>query len=99
MATVSQKTLDWLYRVISSVSSNYPPMVSLPRSFSLPNNQRFEQNSHDPNQAYLDPNRTYNDVAQVLSQYPDFSPRTDVYSKPLPRFYLDLWDMVVELTN
>ena len=33
-------------------------------------------------------NRTYNDVAQALSQYPSLSPRTDVHSTrpvPLPR--------------
>ncbi|KAI1500307.1 UEV domain-containing protein [Biscogniauxia marginata] len=29
---------------------------------------------------YLDVNRTYNDVAQALSQYPSLSPRTDVHT-------------------
>lgn len=29
-------------------------------------------------------NRTYNDVAQILSQYPSLSPRTDVHSTPCP---------------
>lgn len=29
---------------------------------------------------YHDVNRTYNDVAQALSQYPSLSPRTDVHS-------------------
>ncbi|WEW58378.1 Suppressor protein stp22 of temperature-sensitive alpha-factor receptor and arginine permease [Emydomyces testavorans] len=55
MASVSQKTLDWLYRVLTS-------------------------NSHDPSQGYRDPNRTYNDVAHLLSQYQGFAPRTDVYT-------------------
>ncbi|KAJ9156577.1 ESCRT-I component [Pleurostoma richardsiae] len=31
---------------------------------------------------YHDVNRTYNDVAQVLSQYPSLSPRTDVHTFP-----------------
>jgi hypothetical protein len=31
-------------------------------------------------QEYHDVNRTYNDVAQALSQYPSLSPRTDVHS-------------------
>ncbi|AEO64695.1 uncharacterized protein THITE_2110989 [Thermothielavioides terrestris NRRL 8126] len=31
---------------------------------------------------YHDVNRTYNDVAQALSQYPSLSPRTDVYTFP-----------------
>lgn len=34
-------------------------------------------------QEYHDVNRTYNDVAQALSQYPSLSPRTDVHSKNL----------------
>lgn len=34
---------------------------------------------------YHDVNRTYNDVAQALSQYPSLSPRTDVHSMLLPR--------------
>ncbi|KAK2827860.1 hypothetical protein FQN49_007269 [Arthroderma sp. PD_2] len=55
MAAVPQKTLEWLYRVLTS-------------------------NAHDPNQAYHDPNRTYSDTAQLLSQFPTFSPRTDVYT-------------------
>ncbi|KEF57386.1 uncharacterized protein A1O9_05303 [Exophiala aquamarina CBS 119918] len=29
---------------------------------------------------YHDPNRTYSDLAHVLSRYPGFGPRTDVYS-------------------
>ncbi|KAM5439311.1 Suppressor protein stp22 of temperature-sensitive alpha-factor receptor and arginine permease [Microsporum ferrugineum] len=55
MAAVPQKTLEWLYRVLTS-------------------------NAHDPNQAYRDPNRTYSDTAQLLAQFPSFSPRTDVYT-------------------
>ncbi|EFQ97678.1 ESCRT-I component [Nannizzia gypsea CBS 118893] len=50
MAAVPQKTLEWLYRVLTS------------------------------NQAYRDPNRTYSDTAQLLAQFPSFSPRTDVYT-------------------
>lgn len=38
-----------------------------------------------PLQEYSNVNRTYNDVAQVLSQYPSLSPRTDVHSTQLPR--------------
>lgn len=37
-----------------------------------------------PLQEYSNVNRTYNDVAQVLSQYPSLSPRTDVHSTQLP---------------
>ncbi|EGD84304.1 hypothetical protein H112_07999 [Trichophyton rubrum D6] len=50
MAAVPQKTLEWLYRVLTT------------------------------NQAYRDPNRTYSDTAQLLAQFPSFSPRTDVYT-------------------
>jgi ESCRT-I complex subunit TSG101 len=40
-------------------------------------------------QEYHDVNRTYNDVAQALSQYPSLSPRTDVYStQPSPALAL-----------
>jgi ESCRT-I complex subunit TSG101 len=39
-----------------------------------------EQGRNDPSRTYIDPNRTYNDVAHLLSQYPHFAPRTDVYS-------------------
>lgn len=35
-------------------------------------------------QEYRDPNRTYSDLAHVLSRHPGFGPRTDVYSGLLP---------------
>ncbi|OJJ44421.1 hypothetical protein ASPZODRAFT_71772 [Penicilliopsis zonata CBS 506.65] len=55
MATVPQRTLNWLYSVLT-------------------------KDHHDPKQTYLDPNRTYYDVARALTQYPTLSPRTDVYT-------------------
>ncbi|KAK2769445.1 hypothetical protein FQN53_006180 [Emmonsiellopsis sp. PD_33] len=55
MAAVPQKTLTWLYRVLTNTDQG-------------------------PNQTYLDPNRTYNDVASLLAQHAGFAPRTDVYT-------------------
>ncbi|EEQ90870.1 ESCRT-I component [Blastomyces dermatitidis ER-3] len=55
MATVPQKTLTWLYRVLTNPE-------------------------YGPNQTYRDPNRIYNDVVNLLAQYPGFAPRTDVYT-------------------
>ncbi|EEH23584.1 hypothetical protein PABG_05795 [Paracoccidioides brasiliensis Pb03] len=55
MARVSQKTLNWLHRVLSNAE-------------------------YGPDQAYKDPSRTYNDVANLLFQHPDFTPQTDVYT-------------------
>ncbi|KAG5293948.1 ESCRT-I component [Histoplasma capsulatum G186AR] len=55
MAVVPQKTLTWLYRVLTNPE-------------------------YGPNQAYRDPNRTYNDVTNLLAQYPGFVLRTDVYT-------------------
>ncbi|KAJ5181406.1 hypothetical protein N7449_011553 [Penicillium cf. viridicatum] len=52
---VPQRTLNWLYSVLS-------------------------KDHYDPQQTYRDPNRTYHDVANALSQYPSLSPRTDVYT-------------------
>ncbi|KAG0153588.1 tumor susceptibility protein [Penicillium digitatum] len=52
---VPQKTLNWLYSVLS-------------------------KDHYDPQQTYRDPNRTYHDVANALSQFPSLSPRTDVYT-------------------
>ncbi|KAI4123080.1 MAG: hypothetical protein LQ338_005451 [Usnochroma carphineum] len=53
MAQVPQKTLNWLYDVLSN--------------------------------EYRDVDRTYSDVARTLSSHPNFSIRTDVYSKALQR--------------
>ncbi|KAJ5211376.1 Steadiness box [Penicillium cf. griseofulvum] len=50
-----QRTLNWLYSVLS-------------------------KDHYDPQQTYRDPNRTYHDVVNALSQYPSLSPRTDVYT-------------------
>ena len=72
MTPVPQRTLEWLWRVLTSVST-----LQLYRS-AYPTNS--SQNSHDPRQAYVDPQRTYSDVAHLLSQYRHFAPRTDVYS-------------------
>ncbi|EER38650.1 ESCRT-I component [Histoplasma capsulatum H143] len=55
MAVVPQKTLTWLYRVLTNAE-------------------------YGSNQAYRDPNRTYNDVTNLLAQYPGFVLRTDVYT-------------------
>ncbi|CAG8888776.1 unnamed protein product [Penicillium egyptiacum] len=52
---VPQRTLNWLYSVLS-------------------------KDHYDPQQTYRDPNRTYHDVANALSQFPSLSPRTDVYT-------------------
>lgn len=75
MSAVPPKTLEWLYRVLTSVRR--PSFAFAPVSQLLTNGK---QNRHDPRQAYVDPNRTYNDVAHLLAQNPHFSPRTDVYS-------------------
>ncbi|KAI2729611.1 hypothetical protein CBS147354_996 [Penicillium roqueforti] len=40
----------------------------------------LSKDHYDPQQTYRDPNRTYHDVANALSQYPSLSPRTDVYT-------------------
>ncbi|TPX08080.1 uncharacterized protein E0L32_010280 [Thyridium curvatum] len=75
---VQQHILNWLYSVLTSVC---PSLFAECRivivkllltlcSLSL------------PRQEYHDVNRTYNDVAQALSQYPSLSPRTDVHTFP-----------------
>ncbi|KAJ5422751.1 Steadiness box [Penicillium cf. griseofulvum] len=40
----------------------------------------LSKDHYDPQQTYRDPNRTYHDVVNALSQYPSLSPRTDVYT-------------------
>ncbi|KAI1973084.1 suppressor protein stp22 of temperature-sensitive alpha-factor receptor and arginine permease [Ophidiomyces ophidiicola] len=41
---------------------------------------RVLSTSNYNNQAYQDPTRTYHDVVQLLTQYPNFAPKTDVYT-------------------
>ena len=72
-AAVPQKTLNWLYFVLTKASR-----VSLPLSESW---LTTDQEHYDARQTYHDPNRTYYDVASALAQYPSLTPRTDVYSE------------------
>lgn len=69
---VQQHVLNWLYRVLTSVRTGRraTPPKAYPRLGTDPS----------PPQEYHDVNRTYNDVAQALSQYPSLLPRTDVHS-------------------
>ncbi|PGH23064.1 hypothetical protein AJ80_02837 [Polytolypa hystricis UAMH7299] len=55
MSRVPERTLSWLYRVLTNTE-------------------------YGASQSYYDPNRTYNDVANLLAQYQSFSPRTEVYT-------------------
>lgn len=72
---VPQRTLNWLYSVLSKVGlSKIPHIIGLLKPL---------QDHYDPQQTYRDPNRTYHDVANALAQYPSLSPRTDVYSECL----------------
>ena len=81
MAAVPQRTLNWLYSVLTRVRWHnflcfhplFPPGMILIMA--------LVQDHHDSRQTYQDPNRTYYDVANVLAQYPSLSPRTDVYSE------------------
>lgn len=69
---VPQRTLNWLYSVLTKVCNFFNDPCSSLTSF---------QDHYDPKQTYHDPNRAYHDVVNALSQYPSLSPRTDVYSK------------------
>ena len=53
-----------------------PPLTAIPTDDADPSSPSLQE--------YSNVNRTYNDVAQVLSQYPSLSPRTDVHSTQLP---------------
>jgi ESCRT-I complex subunit TSG101 len=68
---VQQHVLNWLYSVLTSVWA----LVSRDRR-----SKDVQANMELMHQEYHDVNRTYNDVAQALSQYPSLSPRTDVHS-------------------
>jgi ESCRT-I complex subunit TSG101 len=69
MAAVPQHVLNWLYSVLTSVSFFHALLPPFPLARKLTSGQE-----------YHDVNRTYNDVAQALAQYPSLSPRTDVHS-------------------
>lgn len=69
---VQQHVLNWLYSVLTSVRR--APKTTQTAGTPLTT----------PAQEYHDVNRTYNDVAQALSQYPSLSPRTDVHSRRSP---------------
>ncbi|KAL2162514.1 hypothetical protein VTH06DRAFT_7428 [Thermothelomyces fergusii] len=75
---VQQHVLNWLYSVLTSVSGAREP-----------SSDHRDWRQTDPalalfahEQEYHDVNRTYNDVAAALSQYPSLSPKTDVYTFP-----------------
>ncbi len=85
---VQQHVLNWLYSVLTSVciiSSLLLIFVSLVflRRSNLQTGTHRLINLRFP-QEYHDVNRTYNDVAQALSQYSSLSPRTDVHSTSYP---------------
>lgn len=82
MAAVPQRTLSWLYSVLTKVR----PLASFSTVYHdhLALTASSPQDHYDPRQTYHDPNRTYHDVASALAQYPSLSPRTDVYSQFLP---------------
>ena len=69
---VPQRTLNWLYSVLTKVCSFQAHINSY---------LTFSQDHYDPKQTYHDPNRAYHDVVNALIQYPSLSPRTDVYSE------------------
>lgn len=74
MAQVPQKTLDWLYRVLTSVCT--------PNDYFCV--AKFKVLTSDHDQGYRDPNRAYDHVVHLLARYPNFAPRTDVYSTSNP---------------
>lgn len=77
MPPVPQHILNWLYSVLTSVSS--------PSSHALYRPDDFANLIVSCLQEYHDVNRTYGDVAQAISQYPSISPRTDVHSRAAPQ--------------
>jgi len=80
---VQQHVLNWLYSILTSVSKKRTFAAIWQRVQSL-ESQTVTANpsssSSPRSQEYHDVNRTYNDVAQALSQYPSLTPRTDVHS-------------------
>jgi ESCRT-I complex subunit TSG101 len=66
MSAVSDKVLNWLYSVLTSVSYSHGLVTRLPNI----------------SQEYHDVGRTYADVAEALSHFPSLAPRTEVYSMP-----------------
>lgn len=78
MAAVPQRTLNWLYSVLTKVRILVSLLQSIVIIFA---DGILPQDHYDPRQTYRDPNRTYHDVASALAQYPSLAPRTDVYSQ------------------